>query len=68
MISESSKKKKCESSNPIKMEFVLLWSKYNIHGYRSVTEFVVLIVNLTAKEPEQRVAHMPPMVAPGPTF
>lgn len=21
---------------------------------------------LTAKEPEQRVAHMPPMVAPGP--
>lgn len=22
---------------------------------------------LTAKEPEQRVAHMPPIVAPGPT-
>lgn len=23
---------------------------------------------LTAKEPEQRVAHIPPMVAPGPAF
>lgn len=24
------------------------------------------VCNLTAKEPEQRVAHIPPIVAPGP--
>lgn len=31
------------------------------------TEIDICNTYLTARDPEQRVAHMPPMVAPGPT-